>query len=1166
MARMRAVNQQGKNIMPLPTDPLLASQWHLRNNTPGLLDLNVLGVWNPSEGPAYTGAGTRTVVIDDGFDYTHSDLAANYDQTLDFDFEFNTLDPFGAASDAHGTAVSGIIGADNNGTGAVGVAYDTSLVGYRTAGLISDAWLQDIRDAISFAATNALGDVANISQGIANDAASEFGVGYNAVRFDEIETSIGTAVNTGRGGLGMSIVKSAGNSRGDNYDVNADDWTNDTRQVVVGAVDQDGFVSSYSSYGAALLVSAFGTPGEVVTTDRVGAAGYNGSDFTYGFNGTSSAAPMVTGVISLMYDANGALGWRDVQSILASSARQVGSEVGAGIAGSERYAWNFNAAGTWNGGGMHFSNDYGYGLVDALAAVRLAETWLLGNSTAQTTSNEFTNTMDVLNASTVIPDGNATGLSFTGNAIFDDTVDRVTVQMTLNTTFTGDLEVYLTSPDGTVSLLIADTGGGNDFNGTWTFESQAFRGERAAGNWTVRVVDDAGGDALTVSDIVIRTFGSATTNDRYVYTNEYSDYAGTFSHFTNVSDSNGGNDTVNASAVSSSSTINLDGSVSTIDGVGVTFANIENAIGGDASDNINGDGSDNLLYGMRGNDIINGGGGVDTLYGGWGNDTLDGGLFKDNCYGEEGDDTFRVTGADYGDNVYGGSGIDRLDLSGWTNSSIAFDINLATQNYQFLPNGFGLDGTYDAQSIENVTGSNYNDTITGDDQNNTLDGWGGNDIIYGGGGVDLLFGYEGDDILNGGLFEDTCYGENGNDTFQITGADYADNVYGGNGTDTLDLSGWTNSSIAFNVNLLAQSYEFLPNSFGQDGIYVANSIETVIGSNYDDTITGDALANRLYGGDGIDTLDGGALDDRLYGGNGSDNIFGGSGADTLFGGAGADVLNGGTGSDFASYYYDGAVNISLDGSVVATGAAAGDVLISIANLSGSNTGGDVLSGNSSANILNGNGGDDSLRGRGGADVLNGGSGSDFASYYYDSAVTMSLDGSVAGTGAAAGDTFISIENISGSNTGNDNLTGNAGANKINGNGGNDTLFGLDGNDTLRGGTGVDTLSGGVGADTFEYRAAAEGGDFITSFSSIDFFAFTGSAFGGLAAGVLNGAFFQSRAGDNLAQDINDRFIFNEASDTLWYDSTGSVNGAADAIMIADITSNAIVTAGDIMII
>ena len=102
--------------MPLPTDPLLNSQWHLGNSVAGLYDLNVRGVWNPAEGPAYTGAGIRTLVVDDGFDYTHPDFD-NYDQSLDFDFDAlnngsngdHDLDPFGLAGDAHGTAVAGMI-------------------------------------------------------------------------------------------------------------------------------------------------------------------------------------------------------------------------------------------------------------------------------------------------------------------------------------------------------------------------------------------------------------------------------------------------------------------------------------------------------------------------------------------------------------------------------------------------------------------------------------------------------------------------------------------------------------------------------------------------------------------------------------------------------------------------------------------------------------------------------------------------------------------------------------------------------------------------------------------------------------------------------------------------------------------------------------------------
>ncbi len=181
---------------------------------------------------------------------------------------------------------------------------------------------------------------------------------------------------------------------------------------------------------------------------------------------------MVAGVVSLMYDADAGLGWRDVQSILPPRPATSARRSAAASPALRALRLGLERGRTWNGGGQHFSNDYGYGLVDALAAVRLAETWLLTGTPAATTGNQFGNTMDVLNSTVVVPDGNATGLTFNGNAIFDDVVERVTVQMTFSTTFTGDLDIFLTSPDGTVSQLIDNAGGSNDFNGTWTFESR----------------------------------------------------------------------------------------------------------------------------------------------------------------------------------------------------------------------------------------------------------------------------------------------------------------------------------------------------------------------------------------------------------------------------------------------------------------------------------------------------------------------------------------------------------------------------------------------------------------------------------------------------------------------------------------------------------------------
>ena len=121
---------EGPHSTDLPADSGFTSQWHLRNTgqtggTPGI-DLNVASVWDD-----YTGRGIRVGVIDDGFDYTHPDLAPNYDTAADYDFRAGDADGAAESGDNHGTAVAGVIAADDNGIGAVGVAYDATIVGAR---------------------------------------------------------------------------------------------------------------------------------------------------------------------------------------------------------------------------------------------------------------------------------------------------------------------------------------------------------------------------------------------------------------------------------------------------------------------------------------------------------------------------------------------------------------------------------------------------------------------------------------------------------------------------------------------------------------------------------------------------------------------------------------------------------------------------------------------------------------------------------------------------------------------------------------------------------------------------------------------------------------------------------------------------------------------------
>ncbi len=172
---------------------------------------------------------------------------------------------------------------------------------------------------------------------------------------------------------------------------------------------------------------------------------------------------------------------------------------------------------------------------------------------------------------------------------------------------------------------------------------------------------------------------------------------------------------------------------------------------------------------------------------------------------------------------------------------------------------------------------------------------------------------------------------------------------------------------------------------------------------------------------------------------------------------GDDYLDGGAGSDWAGYQdAEGSVTVTLTNVVSghsggsSTGAAGNDTLRDIENIIGSGFD-DVLVGNSSSNRL---------RGGWGADVLNGGTGTDFADYSAStSGLIVRLGTPGDNTGEAAGDTYISIEGVYGSEF-NDIIGGNSG---------NNTLYGLGGNDFLGGGAGADYLDGGNGVDLASYR-------------------------------------------------------------------------------------------------
>ncbi|MEO1554849.1 MAG: S8 family serine peptidase [Pseudomonadota bacterium] len=607
----------------LPTDDLFANQWHLLNTgqSGGVagVDLNVVGVWDD-----YTGDGVTVAVWDDGVQYDHPDLDDNYDTSLHIISDGAVHDPAPEIFfSEHGTAVAGVIAAENNGVGTVGVAYDATLA---AVDMFYDSDLnfeQSFYELDNFDVTNhSWGWVSPYFDSV-SDTSQSGGVDWQAF-FGGFQES----VETGRDGLGTINLVANGNDRTIGRDGNDSNFNNIPQTIAVGATSHDGFVSWYSTPGANLLISApsNGADGAgIYTTDRTGFPGYDGGNYTSTFGGTSSATPAAAGVVALMLEANAELGWRDVQEILAYTARHTGSDIGAAPEENELYSWEFNGATNWNGGGLHFSNDYGFGLVDALAAVRLAETW----TDQQISANWETPVVGSETLNTVIPDNDSNGVSFTFNVTQAFDIEHTGLTLTYDGGRMGDYTIVVISPDGTESTVaVANTG--DAATDDWFYMSNAFRGETGVGTWTVEIADERAGQTGTLVSADLQFFGhSPDANDVYVFTNEFSEFAGDGNHLTTLNDTDGGVNTLNAAAVSSNSNIFL-GRNAVIDDVTITsLTGITNVYTGDGNDRIRGDRDGNTLSGGRGNDVIDGGFGDDILIDGAGRDILTGGRGSD---------------------------------------------------------------------------------------------------------------------------------------------------------------------------------------------------------------------------------------------------------------------------------------------------------------------------------------------------------------------------------------------------------------------------------------------------------------------------------------------------------------------------------------------------------
>ncbi|WP_417513705.1 S8 family serine peptidase [Minwuia sp.] len=1074
----------------LPDDPLLGSQFNLNNTgqtggTPGI-DLNVFPVWDD-----YRGSGVTVGVIDDGVEHTHPDLIANYDTSIDNDSRDGDSDALAIGDDRHGTAVAGIIAADDNGFGSVGVAPDATIAGFRM-GFGADGTLGQITENMQLQVNV---DISNNSWGFGGF----FGDNFKSFAFQAHADALETTIETGRDGLGTVWVFAAGNSRGSGDDVNYHSFQNSRHTIAVAAAEDDGDITFYSTPGAAVIttapVAAGGGLGGVITTDRQGAAGYSGSfqggDFTSGFNGTSAATPMVSGVIALMLEANASLGYRDVQEILAYSSRQID----AGDSG-----WTINDAADWNGGGLHVSHDFGFGLVDAHAAVRLAESWTK-QSVAQNEaaiSAARTPFLAIQNNATV-----------SDSITITDPIDLQWVEIDINIdhTYIGDLVIELTAPDGTSSVLVnrpgkssSNTWGTSQDDINFVLTSARHWGEDATGVWTLSVSDHFAADVGTLISWELTLYGDVLTgDDDYIYTDEYGTFAAGDAGRRELADA-GGNDRINAAALTAAALIDLNAAAAgTLAGQGFSIAEgteIEHAISGDGDDTLIGNALANDLNGARGDDVLTGGAGDDTLTGGAGADTFRFGsdqgidtitdfdvtadrIELDGIAGITDRDSFVAAGRQAGDNFLiafeAGGGLSLLDVLAdaltedvfsflnvpepvgplsFSGSEFADDI-VGTIFADTLKGGAGADTIRGDEADDTLLGQAGDDLVEGDAGADRLSGGTGQDTIRGGDGEDVITGEDGNDFLEGGADRDTIYGDAGDDTLRgdagidrLTGGDGSDNVLGGADDDLL---------------LGNAGRDTLKGDGGNDEIYGGVDDDTVMGLGGDDFLRGDDGNDRVAGGDGADLVFGGAGDDvlsgdggtdtitsgigddRSYGGDGSDLLFGDDGRDTLLGGADGDLIEGGAGDDSL---LGEAGNDTVNGDAGADTARGG-------------AGDDQLNGGAGDDTLLGDDGDDTLSGEADADRLAGGSGNDSV---------LGGSGDDVLTGEAGQDTIRGGDGddliIGGDDT--DILLGDTGDDRLLGSGGNDRLVGGSGADRLEGGSGNDVITGGDGIDRFVF--------------------------------------------------------------------------------------------------
>ncbi|XP_076880973.1 furin (paired basic amino acid cleaving enzyme) a [Brachyhypopomus gauderio] len=468
-----------RDIYTEPADPKFAQQWYLDNKNHR--DLNVKEVW--SQG--VTGQGVVVSILDDGIEKNHPDLERNYDPDASYDVNDGDPDPqprYTQLNDnRHGTRCAGEVAAvANNDICGVGVAYNAKIGGVR----MLDGEVTDVVEAQSLSLNPQHIDIYSASWGPEDDGKTVDGPAKLA------KEAFLRGVTEGRGGLGSIFVWASGNGGREKDSCNCDGYTNSIYTLSISSSTQYGNVPWYSEACSSTLATTYSSGGlnekQIITTDLR-------QKCTDSHTGTSASAPLAAGIIALALEANKNLTWRDMQHLVVKTSNP-----------------NHLITNDWktNGVGRQVSHSYGYGLLDAAAIVALAQNWTNVGPQQKCVLSMVSEPRNIANHLVISKSVDACQ----GQPSFVSSLEHVQAQLSLSYNRRGNLAIYLISPQGTRSTLLAprphdySSEGFND----WAFMTTHSWDEDPRGEWTLEIENVAGAsDYGTLTQFTLVLYGTA---------------------------------------------------------------------------------------------------------------------------------------------------------------------------------------------------------------------------------------------------------------------------------------------------------------------------------------------------------------------------------------------------------------------------------------------------------------------------------------------------------------------------------------------------------------------------------------------------------------------------------------------------------------------------------